>query len=118
MKVFKTELITNYFNTKYLRRIEPDKILLKTKESSKNKFICNKKNYPQNFLSKKVCHFRVVKYNSILGGQTGRKKGRWTLKEHMQYLQALEKFEVNWKKIYDLIPSRTPTQIRSHSQKF
>ena len=91
---------------------------MKSKESSKNNFICIKKNYPQNFLSKNVRHFSVYKYDSILGGKTGQKKGRWTLKEHIQYLQALEKFGVNWKKIYDLIPSRTPTQIRSHSQKF
>ena len=122
MKKFKTERII-YFNTKYLPKkfkIESDTILSKTEEGSKNKFICHKENiYHQHFLNKKVLHFHVMKYDSRdMKQKKIKKEGRWTLKEHIQFLQALDKFGISWKKISDLIPSRTPNQIRSHSQKF
>ena len=118
MKLFKTERII-YFKTKYSQKIEPNEIITKSEESSTNRFICIKENYSQKFLSKKVCHFRVDKYDSLFLDQIkGKKEGKWTLKEHIQFLQALEKFGVNWKKISDYIPSRTSIQIRSHSQKF
>ena len=120
MKVFKTEkIIYLNDNTKYIPKIESDKILSKSIESSKDKFISVKEKSPQKFLNKKVCHFRIYKYDSVLEGQTNKpKEGKWTFKEHIQYLQALEKFGINWKEISKLIPSRTPEQIRSHSQKF
>ena len=120
MKVFKTEkIIYLNDNTKYIPKIESDKILSKSIESSKDKFISVKEKSPQKFLNKKVRHFRIYKYDSVLEGQTNKpKEGKWTFKEHIQYLQALEKFGINWKEISKLIPSRTPDQIRSHSQKF
>ena len=105
MKVFKTERII-YFNKKYLSKMEPDNILSNSKENS----------YHSNFLTKKVNRFHIEKYDFNIGNNI--KIGRWTLKEHIQYLQALEKYGLNWKNISDLIPSRTPNQIRSHSQKF
>ena len=122
MKIFKTERIS-YFNTKFLPikfKTESDKILSKPEKSSMKKFICHKKNlYPQHFLNNKVFHFNVDKYDSLgVKQEKIQKEGRWTLKEHIQFLQALDKFGISWKKISDLIPSRTPNQIRSHSQKF
>ena len=105
MKIFKTERIIN-FNTKYLSKMESDNILSNSKENS----------YHPNFLTQKVNRFHIEKYNFHMG--TNIKSGRWTLKEHIQYLQALEKYGTNWKKISNLIPSRTTNQIRSHSQKF
>ena len=103
MKIFKTERVI-YFNTKYLPskfNPEPDNILSKPKESSINKFICHKKNlYPQQFLNKKVLHFHVDKYDSLDVKQKKiKKEGRWTLKEHIQFLQALDKFGISWKKL-------------------
>ena len=122
MKIFKTERVS-YFNAKFLPikfKKESDKILSKPEKSSMKKFICHKKNlYPQHFLNNKVFHFNVDKYDSLgVKQEKIQKEGRWTLKEHIQFLQALDKFGISWKKISDLIPSRTPTQIRSHSQKF
>ena len=118
MKKFKTERII-YFDAKYLSKIEPNIIISKPKETYINKFICRKENFPQNFLKKKLYPFHVKKYDSYIRNQSqSPKEGRWTLKEHIQYLQALEKFGINWRKMSDLIPSRTTTQIRSHSQKF
>ena len=118
MKLFKTERII-YFNTKYSQKFKPNEIISKPEQISTNEFISINENYPQKFLTKKVGRFRVDKYSSFLENQTkNQKEGRWTLKEHIQFLQALEKFGQNWKKISDFIPSRTSTQIRSHSQKF
>ena len=45
-------------------------------------------------------------------------EGRWTLKEHIQFLQGLDKFGIKWKKIKALITTRTINQVRSHAQKF
>ena len=118
MKLFKTERII-YFNTKYSQKFKPNEIISKPEQISTNEFISINENYPQKFLTKKVGRFRVDKYSSFLENQAkNQKEGRWTLKEHIQFLQALEKFGQNWKKISDFIPSRTSTQIRSHSQKF
>ena len=65
MKVFKTEkIIYLNDNTKYIPKIESDKILSKSIESSKDKFISVKEKSPQKFLNKKVCHFRIYKYIS------------------------------------------------------
>jgi SHAQKYF class myb-like DNA-binding protein len=115
MEVFKTKRII-YFNTKYVSKMEPDNILSIPKENSMNKSINTKGNYHPNFLVHKPKRFRIEKFDCLIGGNI--KSGRWTLKEHIQYLQALEKYGLNWKNISDLIPSRTPNQIRSHSQKF
>ena len=46
------------------------------------------------------------------------KEGKWTLNEHIKYLQALDKYGINWEKISKIIQTRTTAQIRSHSQKF
>ena len=115
MKVFKTKRII-YFNTKYVSKMEPNNILSIPKENSLNKSTYAKGNYHPNFLVHKAKRFRIEKYDSLIGDHI--KNGRWTLKEHIQYLRALDKYGLNWKKISDLIPSRTPNQIRSHSQKF
>ena len=45
-------------------------------------------------------------------------EGRWTLKEHIQFLPCLNKYGIKWKKIKSLIPTRTGDQIRSQTQKF
>jgi len=44
--------------------------------------------------------------------------GRWTKKEHEQFLQGLHLYGRNWKQIESLIPTRSCAQIRSHAQKF
>ena len=107
MKIFKTEKII-YFNTKYLPskfNSDEDNILSKPEKSSMKKFICQKKNlYPQHFLNKKVFHFNVDKYDSLgVKQEKIQKEGRWTLKEHIQFLQALDKFGISWKKLSNLL---------------
>ena len=121
MKKFKTERII-YFNTRLPTKLEtePDNILAKPKENSMNKFIVHKENlYPQYFANKKDYNFDEKKCDYLNVKQKKRKKkGRWTLKEHIQFLKALDIFGISWKKLSYLIPTRTSKQIRSHSQKF
>ena len=44
--------------------------------------------------------------------------GRWTLKEHIEFLQIFDKYGRKWTKIKGLMPTRDAYQVRSHAQKF
>ena len=44
--------------------------------------------------------------------------GRWTSEEHQFFLDGLQQYGKEWKKIADLIKSRTVVQIRTHAQKY
>ena len=57
--------------------------------------------------------------------KTDQANGRWTKTEHQNFLLGnnviylgLELYGKNWKKIEDLIQTRTGSQIRSHAQKY
>ena len=80
-------------------------------KSKNNKELLQKK-----LLNPKFFPFRIYNYenNSFNPAITG----RWKFKEHIQFLEGLDKYGVNWKKICPLIKTRTSDQIRSHAQKF
>ncbi|GAB2264025.1 hypothetical protein Droror1_Dr00026159 [Drosera rotundifolia] len=42
----------------------------------------------------------------------------WTDEEHDKFIEALELFDRDWKKIEDFVGSKTVIQIRSHAQKY
>lgn len=44
--------------------------------------------------------------------------GRWTREEHEAFLEGLKIHGREWKKVSEMIPSRTSAQIRSHAQKY
>ena len=44
--------------------------------------------------------------------------GRWTPQEHQSFLEGLNVFGREWKKVAARIPTRTSAQIRSHAQKY
>ena len=67
-------------------------------------------------LNPKPHPFRVNNYDSYLFKT--KITGRWKFKEHIQFLEGLDKYGVNWKKICPLIKTRTANQVRSHAQKF
>ena len=68
-------------------------------------------------LNPKFCTFKIFnKDDHVITNPTI--KGRWRFKEHILFLEGLDKYGANWKKIYQLIKTRSICQIRSHSQKF
>ena len=68
-------------------------------------------------LNPKFCTFKIFHLEDhVITNPTI--KGRWRFKEHIQFLEGLDKYGVNWKKIYQLIKTSSICQIRSHSQKF
>ena len=44
--------------------------------------------------------------------------GRWTSQEHLLFLEGIQNYGKDWKRIADLIPSRTVVQTRTHAQKY
>ena len=118
MKIFKTEKKT-YFNVKQKSNVEKNEIISKPKKNQVDKSFCYKENSSGNFLNKKLKLLHKDKYDNCHRSKSiGKNEGRWTLKEHIQFLQAVEQFGLNWRKLSDVIRTRTPAQIISHSQKF
>jgi SHAQKYF class myb-like DNA-binding protein len=46
------------------------------------------------------------------------KVGRWSKAEHQKFLEGMECFPKQWKRIAELIGTRTVLQVRTHAQKF
>jgi SHAQKYF class myb-like DNA-binding protein len=46
------------------------------------------------------------------------RNGRWTADEHKKFLKALILFGNNWKKVQSFVTTRSPSQARSHAQKY
>ncbi len=70
------------------------------------------------FLSKKIVSFRINKNkkNNDAKKRKDSKNGRWTLKEHIEFLNGIAKYGNDLSKIN--INSRNSVQLRSHAQKF
>ena len=105
--LFKTETIT-----------KPKKRFIIISEK-KNLFVPEIKGKNQNiiqpqFLRKKTYLFRVDKIEE----EKNINEGRWNTKEQITFLEALDKYGVDWKIIRDVLLTRTPNQIKSHAQKF
>ena len=99
MKKWKTERIV-YFKPNIPKKIETKPISNSNLNSINNTKPIFKFENPKFLANKKVCLFKVETFEDI------------------QFLQALEKYGVNWKIIRKIIRTRTATQIRSHCQKF
>ena len=68
----------------------------------------------KDFLGKKREVFHIIKEKT----EEKINEGRWNTKEQKKFIEALDKYSINWKKIGSLIPTRTISQIRAHAQKF
>lgn len=45
------------------------------------------------------------------------KSGRWSRAEHRKFIEGLKLYGRNWKRISEIIKTRSSTQVRSHAQK-
>jgi SHAQKYF class myb-like DNA-binding protein len=43
------------------------------------------------------------------------KNGRWSMMEHVRFLEALKNYGKNWKKVEEHVATRSSTQARSHA---
>jgi len=118
MEFVKTEK-TVYFNPKIQKKID-NKSLLNSNKNSINNIITPKKNLsPKFIIYKQKCLFKVKTFEEYFSNENiVPNSGKWTLKEHIQFLQALDQFGLKWKKFRKIIKTRTANQIRSHCQKF
>ena len=82
----------------------------KKNNNIKNKLLFKTQEYYPRCLNPRLNHDSYLPNRAI--------SGRWKFKEHIQFLEGLDKYGVNWKKIRPLIKTRTIDQIRSHAQKF
>lgn len=46
------------------------------------------------------------------------KPGRWSQEEHERFLKGFELYGHKWRKVRDVVGTRTVTQVRTHAQKF
>lgn len=75
---------------------------------------------PVKFLTKKIGFFNVEslgKYSKKIKEKITR-EGRWSKEEHERFLEGIILYGTNWKKIRELVGTRTKIQICSHAQKF
>lgn len=47
-----------------------------------------------------------------------KKTGRWTLDEHFRFIEALQQYGKEWRRVQQHVGTRSSTQARSHAQKF
>ena len=108
-----------YFHPKLPKKID-NKSISNFNNNSNNNINNIQQNLTSKFLlTKKINLFKVEKFEEDDPNEDKTpKKGRWTLKEHIQFLQALDKFGMKWKKVKKIIKTRTTNQIISHCQKF
>lgn len=69
-----------------------------------------------NYWYKSIGNLNQNYYNAF--GKDKANMGRWTLDEHVEFLQGLKLHGKNWKLVERHVPTRTGPQIRSHAQKF
>ena len=114
--------LNNKKNINYKKNKKPElkiqKIPLKINLNSSE---TNKDLKPTKFLTIKIVPFRInnnknKKKNDDSKKNKDSKNGRWTLKEHIEFLNGIAKYGNDLSKIK--INSRNSNQLRSHAQKF
>lgn len=59
---------------------------------------------------------RNKKLSTVAQGQ-GKTTGRWTDEEHERFLEGIELYSKDWKKVTAHVGTRISAQVRSHAQK-
>ena len=106
MKVFKTEKVV-YHKSKSMTK--SNKTLKKPTLPINNIFKENKI-HSENILGKKFNVYKDIKF-LVTHEIEPIDEGRWTLKEHIQFPQGLNKYGIKWRKVKTLIPTRTGIKL-------
>ena len=61
---------------------------------------------------------RKCKKTEFLDDTSGYNLGRWNKEEKIRFIEGLEKYKKDWKKIQSYVATRSIVQIRSHAQKY
>ena len=63
--------------------------------------------------------YHEINANSLCDDNVdGKLGGRWTKDEQRKFVEALQIYGKNWKKIEQYLETRSGSQIRSHAQKY
>lgn len=54
----------------------------------------------------------------MMSSNSNFRPGRWTKEEHQRFLAGFELYGHKWRKVRDVVGTRTVTQVRTHAQKF
>jgi SHAQKYF class myb-like DNA-binding protein len=50
--------------------------------------------------------------------EKSKKRGHWSKEEHARFIQGIQLYGKNWKKVVECVGTRSSNQIRSHAQKY
>ena len=93
--------------------MEQKKICGKKLESNSNENISNL------FLKKKTSHSNNEINNEIkINDNNVNNRGKWTEDEQNKFIEGIALHGTNWKKVQNLIKTRSEVQIRSYSKNF
>ena len=77
-------------------------VLFKPKRAENKKAKFDSDKHQNNLLNKKIHRFNIYYFDKYITNEIEHSiSGRWTLKEHLQFLEGLDKYGVKWKKIID-----------------
>ena len=99
--------------------IPPLSIPIEGSNFSENSFLENKNEKPQTDMQNSLSSLKESE-NSNSNKKTNEnyQSGRWTENEHQKFLEGILKYGNEWKRVQEIIKTRSSTQARSHAQKF
>ena len=120
---FKTKVVENFSNTPINFN---SKIILNKSQITKKKFSNNPNiisihlDNQDNLIDQNIDSSNNIISNIEINNDNGSKfsSGRWSKEEHIKFIEGILEHGNEWKKVQQIIGTRTSTQARSHAQKF
>mmetsp|Transcript_28030 Transcript_28030/g.58432 ORF Transcript_28030/g.58432 Transcript_28030/m.58432 type:complete len:351 (+) Transcript_28030:114-1166(+) len=92
--------------------------LAKARKNDKKLMVEMEANYSYNTFNVRAGSNRACQNNDRTKKALVQNSGRWKAEEHRLFLTAVCEHGRNWDKIAAFIETRTPTQVRTHAQKY
>ena len=110
-----SKTISTQISLESKKSFESKKLLTKTDESPEKEIKINLSNEKPN-LNHEIKLNSSNKTGDINGSEF--KEGKWTDEEHEKFIEGILIFGTEWKKVQEIIKTRSSEQARSHGQKF